>query len=118
MKRIVLLLLVFSITIFLSACNKESAEIIDIRGEIKEVYADEESLLIQSILVEGQIEDDTKYDIATITITSDTKIFKDNEEVAIEDIGEGLKVEVTFDGPVAESYPVQATAKKIIIIED
>ena len=64
------------------------------------------------------MEDDTLYDSAIITISSDTKILKENEETEIEVLEEGLIVEVTFDGPVAESYPVQATAKEITIIEN
>ncbi|MCF6462651.1 DUF3221 domain-containing protein [Clostridium sp. Cult1] len=118
MKRIFLLILIFSTVIFITGCNKESAETIDIRGEIKEIHTDEEGLLIQSILVEGEIEDDTLYDSAIITISNGTKILKENEEVEIEVVEEGLIVEVIFDGSVAESYPVQATAKEITIIEN
>lgn len=118
MKKIISLILVFSIVIFITACNTETMENIDIKGEIKEVHTDEESLSLQSILVEGELEDDTLYDSAIVTITSDTKILKENEEVTVEVIQEGVIVAVTFDGPVAESYPVQGTAKEIKIIED
>ncbi|MCF6465747.1 DUF3221 domain-containing protein [Clostridium sp. Cult2] len=118
MKKILLILLIFSIILNTTACVKESTESIGIRGEIKEIYTDEDSLLVQSILVEGEVHDDTMYDSAHITITNDTEIFKGDEEVTIEDIEEGLTVEVIFDGAVAESYPVQGIAKKIIIIEE
>lgn len=118
MKKIFLILIASIIILNITACAKESTESIGIRGEIKEIYTDEDSLLVQNILVEGEIQDDTMYDSAHVTITNDTEIFRGDEKATIEDIEEGLTVEVVFDGSVAESYPVQGTAKKIIIIED
>lgn len=114
MKR--LLLLLFIIPLIIAACSKET-ETIGIRGWIKEIQMDEEELLIHSILVEGEIEDDTQYDSAYVNITEETKILKDDKEVNLDVLEEGLMVEVIFDGPVAESYPVQGAAKKIIIID-
>lgn len=118
MKKLLLLLLIFSIMMFNTACAKESIETIGIRGEIKEIYTDEESARIQSIIVEGPVEDDTMYDSASITVDNNTTIYKGDEKVTVEDLEEGLTVEVIFDGAVAESYPVQGTAKKIKILGD
>ncbi|SDW47965.1 DUF3221 domain-containing protein [Tepidimicrobium xylanilyticum] len=117
MKRIIFISFFLIILLAIAACSKEVAEKIGIRGQITEIYIDEENLFIQGILVEGEVEEDTIYDSANVTINDDTKILKDEQEVTVDYLEEGLTVEVVFDGPVAESYPVQGTAKEIIIIE-
>ena len=79
---------------------------------------------IGSILVEGAIEDDTTFDKARIRVTDKTRIFQqergERQAVTFDSlkIGKALaKVEVQFTpGPVAESYPVQATAAEIVIL--
>ncbi len=79
---------------------------------------------IGSILVEGAIEDDTTFDKARIRVTDKTRIFQkergERHAVTFDSlkIGKALaKVEVQFTpGPVAESYPVQATAAEIVIL--
>lgn len=59
------------------------------------------------------------YDKAMIRINEKTKIQKMNgklvEEAKLDEIKNGVKISVWFSGPVAESYPVQATAGKILI---
>ena len=59
------------------------------------------------------------YDKASIRITDKTKIqIQDGKLVKdgkFEDLMKGGKVSVWFSGPVAESYPVQAMAGKILI---
>ena len=79
---------------------------------------------IGSILVEGAIEDDTIFDKARIRVTDKTRIFqqerKERHAVTFDSLKIGkvlAKVEVQFTpGPVAESYPVQATAAEIVIL--
>ena len=90
---------------------------IDIRGEVKSVVKDGDK--ISSIYVEGVLTEDTRYDKATIRITDDTAIATcvKGADLPVQDIHQGSIVEVTFTGPVAESYPVQATAKLLRIIE-
>ena len=60
-------------------------------------------------------------DAASVTVTRDTKVFAGSREeprnAAPEDISEGDRVMVWFSGPVAESYPVQATAGTVLILE-
>jgi len=51
------------------------------------------------------------------TITGDTVIERDGKPVSPDDFT-GLKVEVWADGPIAESYPEQARAGRIVILED
>ncbi len=118
MKRLFSVFLIFSIIFFVTACNKESTETIGIRGEIKEIYIDDENAIVQSILVEGHSEGDTMYESASVTVNNNTDIYKGDEKVTLEDLEEGLIVEVIFEGAVKESYPVQGTAKKIKILAD
>ena len=118
MKKVFSLLLIFSLTLAMTGCNKDSSEIIGIRGEIKEVYLDEENSLVSIFLIEGEIEDDTRYDSASVTVNNNTEIYRDEEKATIEDLEEGIIVEVVFEGAVAESYPVQGIAKKIKILDD
>ena len=116
MRKTISLLLVLFLIIIISSCNKNSNEVIDIRGEIKEIYTDEENSLVLNFLVEGEKEDDTVYDSASVTIENNTEIYKDDEKATVDDLVEGIAVEVIFNGSVAESYPVQGTAKKVIIL--
>jgi len=75
--------------------------------------------IIGTMLVEGTKAKDTEYDKAFIKITKATKIFimsgRDLKPAKFEDLKGGQKMEVQFVGPVAESFPVQATAGKIVI---
>lgn len=75
--------------------------------------------IIGTMLVEGTKAKDTEYDKAFIKITKATKIFimsgKELKPAKFEDLKGGQKMEVQFVGPVAESFPVQATAGKIVI---
>jgi hypothetical protein len=78
--------------------------------------------IVGSILVEGPQTGEARYDKASVTITKDTRLFAQVDghvaEVhpAITDL-RGKRVEVGFTGPVAESYPVQATAAWITILD-
>ena len=119
MKKIVCLTIIFVVLLLLYGCAKEGlSQSIGIRGEIKEIYLSEDGTTISGILVEGEVEEDTMYDYASVTIDENTLIYKGEDEVTIEDLEEGLKVEIVFDGPVAESYPVQGVAERINIIEE
>jgi hypothetical protein len=77
---------------------------------------------VGAILVEGPQTGEARYDKASVTITKDTRLFAQVDghvaEVhpAITDL-RGKRVEVGFIGPVAESYPVQATAAWITILD-
>lgn len=106
---------------FCSGCgqnfSKTYVDNIGIRGIIKHLQLSEEKKII-SLYVEGIIEEDTDYDKANITMTDKCKIIrKDTKEKLSEDeLKIGAMVEVIFDGPVSESYPVQAKAKEIRIL--
>ena len=62
-------------------------------------------------------------DRAFVTVTSDTRLFRLGDDGALVPCGfaalhEGAVVAVRFTGPVAESYPVQATAGGVVILAD
>ncbi|MFA5602858.1 MAG: DUF3221 domain-containing protein [Bacilli bacterium] len=86
---------------------------IDIRGEITDIYVSND---VMTILVEGKIEEDTTIDKGYMRINGETKIYQGKNNILIEKevLKVGDKVEAAYKGPVAESYPVQGTAKFII----
>jgi len=58
-------------------------------------------------------------DQASVRITKDTRIWVGSgggtERGAVSDVVAGAAVKVWFTGPVAESYPVQATAGTVLV---
>ena len=87
----------------------------DIRGAITSLEGVSGPKTIGVMLVEGKIEKDTEYDRAYVSATASTDIMEANgTELNWSDLKEGDRVEAQFIGPVAESYPVQATAKTIV----
>jgi hypothetical protein len=96
---------------------------VHIRGLVTQVNPTDSTKanLTGSILVEGVIEKDTFYDKAWVTVPTETEIWLslgDNlRKATFSDLQPGALVEVTFTGLVNESYPVQATAKSIIIYQ-
>lgn len=94
--------------------NNNVAEKVDIRGRITNVVNNADN--VEAILVEGELEEDTGYDKASIKITTETEIYKGTTGASANELQEGVTVEAIFTGLVAESYPVQATAKVIRII--
>lgn len=117
MRRVLAIGLILILAVATVGCSEEADDTIGIRGEIKEVYTGEDEVFITGILVEGEIQDDTMYDSASITIDDNTEIYVGGEKISLEELEIGQIIEVVFEGPVAESYPVQGTAKKITIIE-
>ncbi|MEX1195519.1 MAG: DUF3221 domain-containing protein [Dehalococcoidia bacterium] len=78
--------------------------------------------VLGSLRVEGEVEPDTQYNRASVRVDEDTDIYSlfDGEPVraGYSDLRQGQTVEVWFDGPVAESDPVQAKAGRILILSD
>ena len=57
---------------------------------------------------------------ASVSVPDDIAILEEDGAggyalASFDDLAEGTTVQVWFDGPVAESYPVQATASSIVI---
>jgi hypothetical protein len=80
---------------------------------------DKKAGIFGTLLMEGCKDKDTEYDKAFVKVTKATKIFKkvggELKAASFEDVKPGVKMEIQFNGPVGESFPVQATAGKIVI---
>ena len=76
--------------------------------------------ILGTALIEGPIADGTRFDRAAVRITGETRIWEqqgsEHRAVAVDALATGQRVEARFSGPVADSYPVQATAAEIIIL--
>jgi hypothetical protein len=74
---------------------------------------------VGSLFIEAPKDAKYNYDKAMVRITAKSNIRKMNgkieEEAKFEDIKKGGMVSVWFTGNVAQSYPVQVTALKILI---
>ena len=85
----------------------------DIIGHITGINAN-------TILVEGLLANGTQYDKAYVSFDEDTPIVSGDTGKSFKaaDFAKGMRVEVVLAGPVRDSYPVQADAKKITVYED
>ncbi|HHY38988.1 MAG TPA: DUF3221 domain-containing protein [Clostridia bacterium] len=111
MRKSTVFLLTLVIALALLGCSGgDAGQEIDIKGKITEVIVGDGGD-VTGILVEGN-PGDGEYDKARVRIDEETRILegKDGENLTSHDLKKGLTVEVIFTGPVAESYPVQATA--------
>lgn len=120
----------FIILIFLSSgCSLPGQPVVekdfDIRGIVTSINRDLEApktgrTVLAVVLIEGVVKEDTQYDKASVAITDQTLIFQQKGEVQkplpINALQKGQRVQVKLTGPVAESYPVQATASQIVIL--
>lgn len=92
----------------------------DIRGTITQISAPGATEVPFRMLVEGRIEEDTRYDRASVSVVESTRVFQETEdgfrEASRRDLATGQRVEVQFREPVAESYPVQAQAGQVVIL--
>jgi hypothetical protein len=114
-----------ALALIAAACGDDGSETVtedpDIRGTIMDISpgGDDAS---GSVRIQGIIEADTEYDAAVVRVEDDTDIFRvqngEPAEAAFADLEVGQAVEAWFTGPVAESYPVQAKAARIVILED
>lgn len=122
MKRIfivlaVILLIAFpAIAVYNNFVREPISDKVDIRGIITNITVNnsEEGF----ILVEGEIEEDTSYDKASIRVDGSTiiNVSTTTTKLQLSDLKVGDKVEVGFKGPVAESYPVQTKAGHITVL--
>ncbi len=111
----------FAVTSLFANTSAMSFSCSDVRGTIVRLTkADGQKNVLGRVLIEGTQESNTQVDKASVTVTTQTRLFrKEGEELepaAFADLKEGQRVEACFAGPVLESYPVQATAAEIIIL--
>ncbi len=91
-----------------------------ITGIVKTADAGSEGSAVGSFLV---VQGSGEYDTAQVSVTADTVWYRTNGRVIepvkapTADALRGKRVRVRFTGPVAESYPVQATAAWVIVTE-
>jgi len=94
---------------------------IDIRGKIVEIATPLPGVSAGTLVVEGEIEADTRYARAVIRIKETTPVQRkqgtETVSATIADLQVGTRVEVKFEGVVAELDPAQAGAGEITIIE-
>ena len=95
-----------------------------IRGKISNIFPAEAQAQehgIGTLLVEGSKEGKAEFDRASVKVKGITRIFKKHGNklrfATFEDLMIGQWVEVRFTGPVLQSYPVQAVAEEIVIIQ-
>ena len=91
----------------------------EVTGSITEIHSVGEDGILGRILVESPATD--WLDKYMVTINDETHIFEQNEEglcqVTFGALETGQRVQLWFTGPVMESFPMQATAKQVVIIE-
>jgi beta-N-acetylhexosaminidase len=106
------------LVLFLAGCAAGSpARAADITGQITRATTGvvDGSRRIM-LLVEAVPSDLSGSPKALVTVDSKTRIFRTNGSARVDDLLPGATVSVWFDGPVAESYPVQARAGTLIIM--
>ncbi len=132
-KLLVITVRFIVLLIFLSGCQlqifpsvtpteispKLAAKNPHIRGAI--VAITQNNGKVVSISVVGKNEGDTTFDAAFVGITNQTVIYiKENSKYKIVTPGSLMvnqKVAILFTGPVGDSYPVQARADEILILQ-
>ena len=96
----------------------DESSVIGIRGVVRgDIVQGKDGI---TMLVEGKLEQDTSFDKASVTVNMSSKVLRDETPItglfAFSEIKKGDTVEVTFNGPVAESYPVQGVAAIVRIV--
>lgn len=91
----------------------------DFTGFVLEIQPIGKGDTLGQILVESQVE--KLVERYMVTIKDETLIFQQDGEnrrqVAFEALETKQKVEVWFTGPIMESFPMQGTAKQVVIIK-
>ena len=104
--------------------DEKEKEKVSIRGMPASVNPandeDKKAGILGTVLMEGRKDKDTEYEKAMVKVTRATRIFqqvgRELKPASFADLKPGVKMEIQFQGPVAESFPVQATAGKIVIL--
>lgn len=116
MKKISFILMAVIFLLALAGCgNKGEPEFPAIRGTVTEISLNNNATVI---MVEGKVEEDTQHDKARVTIDQKTKMYMGDQKASVDDLKENMVVEVYTNGPVAESYPVQMGADKVVILNN
>jgi len=126
-----LAVLAMSVSLAVIACGGDSAGDsagsaaatggVDIRGKITELATPVPGVSTGAIVVEGEIEADSRYAKAWVRLKETTVVLRrqgaETVPASAGDLQVGTRVEVMFEGVVAQLDPVQASAGEITIIE-
>lgn len=83
----------------------------DIRGTLKQLTSGTDG---GTLLIEREAASTTGVERASVRLTSQTLLIRpDGQRMSFRELAAGQTVEAWFQGPVAESDPVQATARAI-----
>jgi hypothetical protein len=122
MKNIILLsmLFVMFMGVVYGAIVATGSEHADMTGKVVGVCADDNnSTDSNSILIQGVVTNGNQHGNVSVRITNETQIFlKDGNKrtsASFGNIQPGQNVDVTFKGPILQSYPPQATGSEVII---
>ncbi len=123
--KFILLALALIFACLLEGVQSFSSNRIDVRGvitSITRVEGEGRGKVLAQALIEGAKEPDTQVNKASVTVTAETEVFikrgGEREPAEFAALKEGHRVEARFTGPVRESYPVQADAAEITILEE
>lgn len=125
------LVLVFALAALAANCNSTDEEPNggplqtepDLTGTIASVQPIGENGVAGTVLVEAIVatEDGERTDEYVVTVRDDTPVFEqqgdDLDRISFGELAVGQQARVWFDGPVRESYPLQADAEQITVLE-
>lgn len=108
-KNIFLLMMLF--VFLLTACKKETIEIVQVEAIVKEIDIENETLSVEGIGEDNPLGDSSLVDI------KGAEIEKEGEKAELSDIKSGDKVALEI-GEVEESYPTKTKSMKVKILEE
>lgn len=131
MKKIMLIFTIAALVLSFTACSKDPLAgetdenndgsqlvVYGVAGFITEINTDASGDNLASILVEGKLDENgAEYDKGYVSIDANTLIYL-SEQATVEDLEVGQYVQVFYEGPVAESYPVQGYGRQINVVDE
>ena len=101
-------------------CGSEApADAPDLRGRIEAVVEARQEHrargILGSVRVRTAREDDAPGDLYLVTVREDTRIVLDGADGEFADLQPGRQVDIRITGGIRESYPLQATAREIVV---
>ena len=120
LKTLVLAVIIGIALLVLVGCASSAKPVTtepDFTGFITGVNTIDNEDIVGSIAVESHA--DKLVEEYVVTMKKDTNLFKlvdgDYQEISFSDLEEKDWLEIWFDGPVAESWPMQAKALQVVI---
>ncbi len=121
-KKYLVILVILQVFALLAAAGCQSSTILvppDMVGLVKD-FQEGADVYHCSVLVEEDADNNPQYGLAWIRVTESTILTRNGvkvEEAACLLLVTGMRVQVWFEGPVMESYPVQGYARRIEIVD-